>query len=227
MNKVLVAVRAEWQARLADSVLWRNGLEWVNAEDAATAYDIARASKPRLVLLDAQDPDVRDAMLRFRKDKSTRNTAIVVLLRVAASGRADEMKKGGANAVLTEQDDAHAWDECFEKLLGTPPRRELRVPVVLTIWARPEEGAGASVVGDSVNLSVSGVLVETAGPLAIGTMLNLSFRLPAAAEELRLVGRVVWTTPILSGRYRSGVSFRKFHGQAMQAILNLFYEARK
>jgi CheY-like chemotaxis protein len=227
MNKVLVAVRAEWQARLADSVLWRNGLEWVNAEDAATAYDIARGSKPRLVLLDAQDPDVRDVMMRFRKDKSTRNTSIVVLLRAAASGRGDEMRRGGANAVLTEQEDAHLWDECFEKLLGTPPRRELRVPVALAIWSRAEEGAGASVVGNSVNLSVSGVLVETTAPLPVGTMLNLSFRLPTASDELRLVGRVVWTSPVLGGRYRSGVSFRKFHGQAMQAILNLFYEARK
>jgi CheY-like chemotaxis protein len=227
MNRVVVAVAGFWQPRLADSVLWRNGLEWVNAEDASTVVDIARAAQPRLVLLDAADPETPGAMRRLREDEATRESSIVVLLRASAAPNvARELKQMGANAVLSEADDARAWDDRFEKLLGTPPRREVRVPVALTLWSRETNGGGAKVVGESINLSVSGVLVETTAPLETGLRLDLSFRLPTAAEELRLVGKVVWTSVGSDGRSRSGIAFQRFHGGAMQAILGLFYTPR-
>jgi CheY-like chemotaxis protein len=227
MSRVVVAVAGFWQPRLADSVLWRNGLEWVNAEDASSVFDIARAARPRLVLLDGSDPNAREAMRRLREDELTRETSIVVLLRASASPHVvDELRQAGANIVLSEEDEPRAWDDRFEKLLGTPPRREVRVPVSLTLWSRDGDGAGAKVVGESINLSVSGVLIETSEPLERGTRLDLSFRLPTAAEELRLVGKVIWTAAGPDGRSRSGVAFQRFHGAAMQAILGLFYTHR-
>ncbi len=227
MNRVVVAVGGFWQPRLADSVLWRNGLEWVNAEDATGVFDIARAARPRLVLLDGADPAAPLAMRQLREDEATRESSIVVLMRASASPQViEELRRGGANVVLSEADDARTWDDRFEKLLGTPPRREVRVPVALTLWSREGDGAGAKVVGESVNLSVSGVLVETPQPLETGTRLDLSFRLPTSAEELRLVGKVVWTAPGPGGHYRAGVAFQRFHGGAMQAILGLFYDPK-
>src|SRR5688500_19012882 len=114
MNRVVVAVAGYWQPRLADSVLWRNGLEWVNAEDAGSVFDIARAARPRLVLLDAADPGTYPAMRRLREDEATREASIVVLVRASAAPNvAQELRQGGANVVLSEADDVRSWDDRF------------------------------------------------------------------------------------------------------------------
>ena len=219
MAKVLLAVSAEWRGPLGESVLWRDGVERFTAPDAAAAFGMARVMKPRLLVLDDKDERVLEILRLLREEPSTRMGSVAILAREPSVERRGELTAAGANAVLTDAEGPGQWDDRFEELLGVPPRREVRVAVAITIWSRREKSPGVDVVGVTVNLSVSGLLVETRAPLPVGTTLNLSFRLPTAAEELRLMGRVVWTTPGPAGASRSGVEFLGFHGRAMEEIV--------
>jgi hypothetical protein len=218
--KVLISVSSKWHAPLAESVLWRSDVERFTAPDLAATLSMARALKPRLVVLDGSDPETVNMLRRLRDNADTRSASLAVLAHAPSTMEKETLGEAGANAVLTDDEDGAFWDDRFDELLGVPPRREVRVPVAITIWSRREAGTGADVVGVSVNLSVSGLLIETRAPMPVGTNLNLSFRLPTAPDELRLTGRVVWTTPAEGGQSRSGVEFLGFHGRAMEAILS-------
>jgi CheY-like chemotaxis protein len=226
MPRVLLAVSDDWHVPLGESVLWRSGIERFSAPDAASAFDMARTLKPRLLVLHADDPECSQLVRRIRADEEARNASIAVLARSPSAAQREAFLEAGANAVLTDIDGPAVWDDRFEELLGVPQRREVRVPVAITIWSRRPSGHGADVVGVSVNISVNGLLLETAAPLPLGTSLNLSFRLPTAADELRLTGRVVWTAPGPGTTSHSGVEFLGFHGRAMEAILS-FGDAQK
>lgn len=219
MSRALLAVSSDWHARLAESVLWRSGVERFTAPDGQSVLDIARAIKAGLVVLDGRDPTTEAVIRRLREDPQTRAVSIAVLARSPGPDRQQALSQAGANVVLSEADGPSYWDDVFEQLLGVPPRCEVRVPVAITIWSRREMGPGAEVVGVSINVSVTGLLIETKAPLAAGNTLNLSFRLPTAADELRLMGRVVWTAPGPAQSWRSGIEFLGFHGRTMEAIL--------
>jgi CheY-like chemotaxis protein len=220
MSRVLLAVSAEWQARVTESVLWRSGVERFTAPDGQSVLDVARPIKARMVVLDAADPGTEAVIRRLREDPQTRSISIAVLARTPSPEQQEALAGAGANAVLTETDGPAYWDDLFEQLLGVPPRQEVRVPVAITIWSRRDPGPGVEVVGVSINVSVTGLLIETRTPLTTGTTLNLSFRLPTSAEELRLMGRVVWTAPGPGAQgWRSGIEFLGFHGRTMEAIL--------
>jgi hypothetical protein len=220
MPRVLLAVSDNWHAPLGESVLWRTGVERFSAPDIGSTFDMARALKPRLIVLDAADPETSEILRRMREDPHSREASIAVLGRALSTDQCHALMDAGANAVLTDLDGPATWDDRFEELLGVPQRREVRVPVAITIWSRRPDGHGSDVVGVSINISVNGLLLETAAPLPIGTSLNMSFRLPTAADELRLTGRVVWTAPGPGATSRSGVEFLGFHGRAMEAILS-------
>jgi CheY-like chemotaxis protein len=220
MAKVVLAVSADWRQPLGESVIYRDGVERVTAPDAMAAIGMARALKPRLVVLDADDPRVVESLRLLREDMPTRAMSVAVLAKSPSPERRGELTAAGANAVLTDAEGPGLWDDRFEELLGVPPRREVRVAVAITIWSRREKSPGVDVVGVTVNLSVSGLLLETRLPLPVGTTLNLSFRLPTAPDELRLMGRIVWTTPGPAGTSRSGVEFLGFHGRAMEEIVS-------
>jgi CheY-like chemotaxis protein/Tfp pilus assembly protein PilZ len=220
MPRVLLAVSDTWHVPLGESVLWRTGVERFSAPDKDSTVDMARALKPRLIILDAADPETSQVLRRMRQDPHSRDASIAVLGRALSADQRHALMDAGANAVLTDLDGPSTWDDRFEELLGVPPRSEVRVPVAITIWSRRPDGHGSDVVGVSINISVNGLLLETEAPLPIGTSLNLSFRLPTAAEQLKLTGRVVWTTPGSGTTSHSGVEFVGFHGRAMEAILS-------
>jgi hypothetical protein len=220
MARVLLAVSPDWQGRLGESVLWRGGVERFLAHDGQAVLEMARALKPRLIVLDDADLTAPGLVRRLREDPQTRPVSIAVLAHAPGGSREAELTSAGANAVLTDVDPIGTWDDRLEELLGVPQRREVRVPVKLTIWSRRETQPGADVVGVSLNVSVTGLLVETSTPLVVGTTLNLSFRLPTTPDELRLMGRVVWTSPGPGPASRSGIEFLGFHGRTMEAILS-------
>ena len=220
MSRVLLAVSPEWQSRLVESVLWRSGVARYAAANAEAVLDMSRSIKPQMVVLDDGDPAAEEVVRRLRADPQTRQLSIAILARAPSTERQEMLCHAGANAVLSEADGQALWDDRFEDLLGVPPRREVRVPIAITIWSRRDPRPGAEVVGVSVNVSVTGLLVETRAPLAVGSTLNMSFRLPTAAEELRLMGRVVWTTQGPGEAWRSGVEFLGFHGRTMEVILS-------
>jgi hypothetical protein len=219
MTRVLLAVDRHWHGRLAQTVLWRAGIERIEVPAAAPAVvDAARRLGPRLIVVEGVTIETVDLVRRLRQDPLVRQSSVAVIADAPTRAETEELRQAGANVVLSGADQPAQWDDPFETLLGIPPRIDLRVPVTVTVSSRRAKEDAVTITGHAVNLSLKGLLLESAEPVTPGAIFNLSFRLPSSAEDLRLVGRAVWVAPCSGGATRCGVKFLGFHGHAMERI---------
>jgi c-di-GMP-binding flagellar brake protein YcgR len=111
----------------------------------------------------------------------------------------------------------YLWDAWIEELLHVPRRRDARVPVSIAVWSHTAPGTDPA-RGVSLNISVKGMLLETAEPLDIGSKLDLTFTLPGGTA-LRVVGQVVREDPAgEDGLSRLGIEFLILRDGARERI---------
>lgn len=219
MPKVLIVAGADLTPELGRTVLWRSDIERVFAPDREAGFEAARMLRPSLVILDDTDGRATVSFIcRLRADPVVQRLSVAVLSRSQSLSLAEEeaFRRAGANLVLSGEVDPLLWDDRLEELLSVPRRREVRVPVRLEVWSRL--AADHPVEGLSLNISVRGMLLETAEPLDVGTKLDLGFRLPGESQELRVVGQVVREAEPVEERPRSGIEFLILRGGARERI---------
>ena len=207
MPKVLIAASPETTAVLERTIVWRSDVERLFAADLATAFEIACDAVPKLVILDGAPQDEVLAILRrFRNDGLTRKMSLAVLRQTATVPEVEELRRAGANVVFAGEALPYLWDAWLEELLEVPRRRVVRVPLRLDVWSRFDPTA-EPLLGSIVDISVKGMLLETAEPIDVGTKLDLSFRLPGDPADLRVVAQVIRQEEGEAGRARAGVEF--------------------
>jgi len=207
MTKVLIVAGPELTTVLERTVLWRSDVERVITPDLGGAFAAARDALPKLVILDgAPQEQVIDLLRRFRTDGLTRKMSLAVLRQSATAPEVEALRRAGANVVFAGEALPYLWDAWLEELLEVPRRRVVRVPVRLDVWSRFDAGA-EPLLGSIVNISVKGMLLDTAEPIEVGTKLDLSFRLPGDPADLRVVAQVIRQEAAEDGRPRAGVEF--------------------
>jgi hypothetical protein len=207
MTKVLIVAGAELTGVLERTVVWRSDVQRLFAPDLAGAFEAACNGLPKLVILDgAPQDEVVDVLRRFRADGLTRKMSLAVLRQSATVPDVEALRRAGANVVFSGEALPYLWDAWLEELLEVPRRRVVRVPVRLDVWSRFEASA-EPLLGTIVDISVKGMLLETAEAIEVGTKLDLSFRLPADPTDLRVVAQVIRQEAGEEGRSRAGVEF--------------------
>ena len=207
MTKVLIVGGPELTAMLERTVVWRHDVERIFAPDFERAFDAACHALPKLVILDGgPQEEAVEALHRFRRDGLTRKMSLAVVRPSATAVEVESLRRAGANVVFAGQALPYLWDAWLEELLQVPRRRVARVPLRLDVWSR-FDAAEEPLLGSIVDISTKGILLETKEPIEVGTKLDLSFKLPADATELRLVAQVMRQEPGEDGRVRSGVEF--------------------
>jgi PAS domain S-box-containing protein len=224
-QKVMIVSRQDVRPDLGRTVLWRGHVERVYASDPDQAMETARALTPNLTVVDAEHgPAALELIQRLRCDPDARRTAIVVLDRPGSQANAEDFRAAGANTVLKVPVEPILWDSRLAELLDVPPRREARIPVMLQLWASPV-AQPAGLEGLALNVSVHGMLIETAEPLSVGTRLDLSFRLPGDAVPLSIVGLIVRRAGLVDGRHRFGVKHVVLAGNSRERIADFVASA--
>ncbi len=207
MTKVLIVAGAELTAVLERTVVWRSDVQRLFARDLAGAFEAACNALPKLVILDgAPQDEVVEVLRRFRADGLTRKMSLAVLRRSATVPEVESLRRAGANVVFAGDALPYLWDAWLEELLEVPRRRVVRVPLRLDVWSR-FEATEEPLLGSIVDISVKGMLLETAEPIEVGTKLDLSFRLPGDPTDLRVVAQVIRQEAGEEGRTRAGVEF--------------------
>jgi PAS domain S-box-containing protein len=217
-RRVLLASSNDLRPELGRTILSRSDIQRVDVPDLDAAYTAARALRPCLVIVDGHEHAAAERLVRrLRQDADTRGAAIVVLSDAPTLDEEHALRQAGANVVFPGRVDPDLWDARLEELLNVPRRRAARIPVVLDAWSS-QPSAAAKVLGVALNISIHGVLLETEAPLFVGSKLDLSFRLPDAAEDLKVVGHVVREAGESEGRPRYGVRFVVLRGEARDRI---------
>jgi hypothetical protein len=98
-----------------------------------------------------------------------------------------ELLEAGANAIL-RLPPGPDWDDRIIRLIDVPVRREARLPVEFGVDALGT-GVAERFPAQALNLSRSGILIETSAELGIGDELELEF--PLDGETVMGRGRVV------------------------------------
>lgn len=203
MTAVLICSHAEdLKADLGGTLLWRQDVERQVAAKMEEARMLAVAARPRLVVIDRDLPWAARIVSALREDPSTRRLSLVVMARGDFDAAEVELLECGANAIL-RLPAGPEWNPRLERLMDVPVRKETRFPVSFGVEASSNGGDSAN--AQALNLSASGMLIETEFALKVLDEVQLQFGLPVAIETVRVAGQVVR----LAAPSQFGVEFRR------------------
>ena len=201
MPVVLICTQAELEPDLGHTLLWRAGVERHVATRLEDARMMALAARPDIVVVDRELPRSDKLVAALREDPSTRGLSIVVAARGDFDPSEVELLEAGANAIL-RLPAGPEWDERLPRLMNVPVRREARFTVHFDV--EETVGAGDPAAALALNLSMSGMLLESPIPLAVGDEIQLRFQIPESESTVATPARVVRVAA--PGQY--GVEFR-------------------
>jgi DNA-binding response OmpR family regulator len=213
VTSVLICAPDPLADDLHGTLLWRDDVERHLASRFEDALTIAVAAHPDLVAIDRDFAGAERLVADLRDDPKTRECSIVVIAR--GEFQTDEVAflQAGANAVLRLPPDAD-WDERLGALVRVPSRRATRLPVQLEFEARSAPRV-LSAWGTVVNLSATGMLLETEAELAIGVDIDFRLRLTDGGAPVSGSGHIVRQ----AGAHRYGVRFYGLEGDGRERVL--------
>jgi CheY-like chemotaxis protein len=176
-------------AELADTVLWRDNVERYEAISLEQVRHLVSGGRPDILVVDQRMANAPAIVAQLRQDPRTRGVSIVALARGDFEPAEVALLEAGANAILRLPPDAE-WDDRLERLIHVPLRRAARFGVHVEISSRFEV-AGRIFPVTAVNLSVNGMLVESAQDLRVGDDVQFAFRLPHSDEVVAGMGTVI------------------------------------
>jgi len=212
MPSALICTQWSLDVELAETLLWRDEIERRFVGDVEAALASARASKPDIAVVDRDLPEAARLVRELRQDSRTRRLSIVVVARTDFESVEVDLLEAGANAVF-RLPAGPEWDDRLVRLVAVPVRGEARLPVQFELEARMATGVHAA-VAMAINLSVSGILIETDFDLHVGDDVDLRFHLPEMETTVVGCGRVVRH----AGRRRYGIEFYGLEGEGSEAV---------
>ncbi len=179
--------------RLQETILRRQSWTLHRARTAEDALATLEDEHVDLLIMEQALPDTTGAELirAIRANPRTRATGILVVTARGAGRAADACLEAGANGVLFKPVTRAELCARAEELLYVAARRHVRALVCMKVLAQRGQ---ASTLGNTVNVSAGGMLLETAAELCTGDVLELRFSLPGDAAPLAVRGRVVRQT---------------------------------
>ena len=205
-------VRNRMAAALADA---RH--DYVTADNPELA--VAAVSDPEhpvsLALLDLGLGDDPARLVADVRRHAARTMPVVVFagsLRSAAdvpallaAGVAGYLNEHATTAQILPALAPHLFPDNFDR------RGSARVALGIPVSYR----AGQTIAGAlTANVGKGGIGIRTMSPLAVGTSVQLKFRLPAAAADLEAAGRVAWS----NRQVGMGIQFERLDNDAQTAI---------
>lgn len=211
MTAVLICSHGDVEEDLRGTLLWREDIERQVAAKIEEARMLAVAARPRLVMIDRDLPWAARIVTALREDPSTRGLSLVVMARGDFEAVEVELLECGANAVL-RLPAGPEWNQRLERLMDVPVRKETRFPVAFGVEASSNGGDAAN--AQALNLSASGILIETACALQVLDEVQLQIGLPVAIEPMRVAGQVVR----VAAPSQFGVEFRSLGPEESRRI---------
>lgn len=189
-----------------ESILRRRDKTVSSASSGGQALLKIREQRPRLVMFGFELADMTAPELcrDVRNSADIRSTS---LLFVADSGKpkhVDLCMAAGCNDVIYRPLHANELDAKIGKLIDIPVRRDFRTLTRLKVEFEPEQGA--VVLGHSLNLSASGMLLEAESVLPPEARILLHFHLYVDNQPLEIHSRIV-RAEFSGGSPRYGVTF--------------------
>ncbi|MGK2858175.1 MAG: PilZ domain-containing protein [Thermoanaerobaculia bacterium] len=201
----IVLVTPDRAALGVEGLLARRGDAVVVVPSGAAAITLLPTGRPRLVILQQHigDMDVPHFCRIVRDSETTRAISLLLIADEGDEQVAALSLAAGCNDVIHRPLDEGDLDERVGKLSAVPVRKDLRTLVKLELSM---ERAGQFFLGQSMNVSSSGILVQTNQILAPEARVNIQFYLQNDPVPMRVESQVV-RAEFLGGAARYGMRF--------------------
>jgi CheY-like chemotaxis protein len=189
-KKILLVDDVRLFLKLEETFFKRTGCEILTAESGSQALELARKSRPDLILLDYIMPDMMgDEVCReLKAADATRSIPVMIVSTSADQADIEKCFAAGAQDYVTKPINAQEMLAKAANILNIPNRVHSRIPVRLKVVG---EVSGRSFSGSSRNISRGGIMVECKDKIMPQYEVSLDIPILPGDRALTLNGRVV------------------------------------
>ncbi|HBR17719.1 MAG: hypothetical protein A3G39_08160 [Deltaproteobacteria bacterium RIFCSPLOWO2_12_FULL_43_16] len=190
MKKLLLVDDVKLFLELEKTLLTRSNIQLLTALSGQEAINIHRKEKVDLILCDMYMPGMNgDEVCRaIRSDEDLKNVSIIMVTTSAKD--IDTCMAAGANDSILKPINPTELLKKVGKYVNIAMRRDIRI--LARIGVEGVKGVSSeSFLGNTVNISSSGVLIETSHVFTIGENVSCSFFLPGNSTPINAEGDVV------------------------------------
>ena len=195
------------------SIFGRGGIALCPAATSEEILELHRRKRADLIISDHALPAMGGIRMcsAIRADAALKGVSIILASDPDPAVQAS-CRSAGANAVLTKPLDPAELFSRMSELIVVPQRKDMRVLLQVSV----DGGVlGAPFFASSENISISGMLIETANRFSIGDRLLCSFFIGHSQVKAEAV---VMRVDPGSGRNRYGVRFTNLDTKALIII---------
>ncbi|MDQ3283479.1 MAG: response regulator [Acidobacteriota bacterium] len=173
-----------------ETILRRRDMQIMTALAGSEGLEKARAERPNLIIFgyDLFDMTAPEFCREIRGDETTRPISLLLVCDRDKVEHGDLCLSAGCNDVIFRPLQKPELDEKVEKLTSIPVRRELRTITKIEVSL---ERNGHFLLGRSVNISATGILVEVDRMLPQEGPVRLHFYLPADPKPMQVVAEIL------------------------------------
>ena len=168
----------------------RSNLQLFTATSGQEALDIHKKENVDIILCDLYMPGMngKEVCKIIRNDSSLKNVSIIVVTTNAKD--IDECREAGANDIILKPINPSDFMQKVGKYINVPVRRDIRM--LARIGVEGVKGTPwESFLGNTINISMSGVLIETTHTISIGETVSCSLFVPGNITPITVSGEIV------------------------------------
>jgi CheY-like chemotaxis protein len=216
---VLIADDLKFFLEIEKSYLQRGGFEVLTATSGEEAVKLAQERQPHLVLLDLEMPKVDGAAAcaAMRKIAALQATPIIIMSATGTPQNRDRCLKAGCTEFVAKPEKPDELLGIVARILSVKKREAKRITVVFNVTGTH---ASRQVIGQAKDLGEGGLLLETAGPISVGSVLELEFYLPGTRSQVKVKAKVVRAGKTPEGAQQAGIEFIDLSQADQEAILD-------
>lgn len=189
-KKILIVDPVYTRLLLEKTCLSRKEYQLFTSQRGSEGLQKAREIKPNLILFSANLGDLDGASFckNIRQDEETRKTSLILVVAKDDDHKINEIMASGCNDFITFPLNKIILDQKLGIFLNIAIRKAARIMVQLKIETKSFQGFH---LGTSINLSKTGMLLETPIILQKGEEIYIKFFLPRSLKQIESRAMVV------------------------------------
>jgi DNA-binding response OmpR family regulator len=216
MKKILLVDDAKVFLEVERALFLRTGAQIYTATTGAEALRLALNEKPDIILLDLVLPDITGdkVCMQIKTAPATSGIPIIMVTTISREEEMERCRRAGCDDYVTKPINYTEMLAKVAQILRIPHRVSRRVLVRMEINTDKETHV---LYGSSVDLSISGMLIECTHVLRVGDPMVVRFFLPGRSEILAR-GRIVRSQSAELRKFRYGFQFEELADADREAI---------
>ena len=189
-GRILLVDHSRGALLFQETILRRRDMVVSTALAGSEGLAKAKADRPNLIIFgfDLFDMTAPEFCREIRGDDSTRGISLLLICDREQNEHGDLCLSAGCNDVIFRPLQKPELDEKVERLARIPVRRQRRTRTKLEVSF---EKTGRFILARSLNISASGILIETEKPIPQEAPVRLHFYLPADPKPLQVLAEVL------------------------------------